>query len=73
MQAAQTLPIPSGHPSGVLDVVKTAWVGLRRDAAKRRAEQAAIDELMRFDDLALADIGIYRCEIARVVATGRRA
>lgn len=72
MQAAQTLPIPSGHPAGVLDAVKAVWVDYRRDAAKRHSVQSAIAELARMDDMALADIGITRSEIAQVVMNGKR-
>lgn len=40
-----------------------------RDAAEKRRARA---ELMRLDDHELADLGIHRGEIDRVVETGRR-
>jgi len=72
MPAAHTMPIPSGHPSGLFDSVKSVWVDYRRDAAKRTQAQAALDQLTRLDDDALADIGITRGEIPYVVMNGKR-
>jgi uncharacterized protein YjiS (DUF1127 family) len=72
MHSARTMPIPSGHPAGVFDAVKAVWVGYRRDAAKRQELQSAMRELSQLDDVALADIGIFRGQIPHVVMSGRR-
>ena len=73
MPSISALPIPSGHPSSVVDALKSVWVDYQREATKRRKAQAAIDELNRLDDGALADMGVYRGQIEDMVLRGRRA
>ncbi len=72
MSSASALPIPSGHPSSVVATLKWVWVGFRRESAARHQAQAAIQELSRLDDAALADMGIYRGQIEDVVLRGKR-
>lgn len=67
MQVAHTMPIPSGRPSGVLDALMFSWNEYRRNAADRQAIRAAEAQLSDLDDAALADIGIKRCEIKKVL------
>lgn len=72
MSSARSLPIPSSQPSSVVDALKSVWVDFRRETAARHNTQAAIKELSRLDDAALADMGIYRGQIEDVVLRGKR-
>ncbi len=72
MSSARSMPIPSGQPSSVVDALKSVWVDFRRETAARHNTQAAIKELSRLDDAALADMGIYRSQIEDVVLRGKR-
>ena len=54
MSSARSMPIPSGQPSSVVDALKSVWVDFRRETAARHNTQAAIKELSRLDDAALA-------------------
>lgn len=72
MASANSMHIPSGHPTNFVDTAKSVWLGFRRNAASRHTTQAAIAELSRLDDAALADMGIYRGQIEEVVLRGKR-
>jgi uncharacterized protein YjiS (DUF1127 family) len=73
MPVAHSMQIPSGHPTtNVVHALKAVWVDYRREAVARHEAQAAIRELSRLDDAALADMGINRGQIENVVLRGKR-
>lgn len=71
MPVAHSMHIPSGHPTTVVHALKSVWMDYRREAVARHEAQAAIRELSRLDDAALADMGIYRGQIEDAVLRGK--
>ena len=60
------VPVQSGF--GISAAVKTAWANHRAATARRREERAIVAELSALDDATLADMGIYRGQIASIAS-----
>jgi uncharacterized protein YjiS (DUF1127 family) len=60
-------PIRRRFPHGAAARLIHAFRGLASAYRRWRVRQQAIAELSRLDDMALADIGLHRCEIRSAV------
>jgi uncharacterized protein YjiS (DUF1127 family) len=82
MQIQKVHPLSEAHMSDAgravgegLTLMRKALLRISRiliAVAKERDRRRAIEELLRFDNHMLADVGIKRAEIEHVVRNGRR-